>query len=222
TKILYCIFGDYSWAPNEDSTRVSDGKPFGHTQEEAIREILVLMREAIGDRDVIPAVWMWLLFPRQGKEKFMEEMTAEGIGVMYNEASDNDCWTYLRDNFDDVALKLGPDGKSKFGRNYLPLVSIGGTCESVRPGVGMPLPHVGADKMLKLYEAGVENFIIWWGSCEGWAYQANIEAMAEMVWNPRAFDPSHRDPFNPENPEPLIGSIARRDFGELAPDVLRF
>lgn len=222
TKIMYCIFGDYSWAPNEDSTRISDGKRFEHTQEEAIREILVLMREAIGERDVIPAVWMWLLFPKQGKEKFMEEMTAEGIGVMYNEASDNDCWTYLRDNFDEVSLKLGPDGKTKFGRNYLPLVSIGGTCESVRPGLAMPLPHVGATKTLRLLDAGVQNFIIWWGSCEGWAYQANIEAMAELVWNPQAFDRSHADPFNPENPEPLIGRIARRDFGDLAPDVLRF
>lgn len=222
TKILYCIFGDYSWAPNEDSTRVSDGKRFEHTQEEAIREILVLMREAIGDRDVIPAVWMWLLFPKQGKEKFMEEMTAEGIGVMYNEASDNDCWTYLRDNFDNVALKLGPDGKTKFGPNYIPLVSVGGTCESVRPGVGMPLPHVGATKTLKLYDAGVEQFIIWWGSCEGWAYQANIEVLAELVWTPDAFDREHRDPFNPQNPEPLIGYIARRDFGPVADQVLRF
>jgi len=222
TKILYCIFGDYSWAPNEDSTRVSDGKPFGHTQEEAIREIMRVMREAIGERDVIPAVWMWLLFPKQGKERFMEEMTADGIGVMYNEASDNDCWTYLRDNFDNVALKLGPYGKTKFGSNYIPLVSVGGTCESVRPGVGMPLPHVGATKTLRLYDAGVEQFIIWWGSCEGWAYQANIEVLAELVWNPQAFDRTHRDPFNPQDPEPLIGYIARRDFGPVADDVLRF
>lgn len=222
TKILYCIFGDYSWAPNEDSRRVSDGKKFEHTQEEAIAEIMKLAREAIGQRDVIPAVWMWLLFPRQGKEKFMEQMTADGIGVMYNEASDNDCWTYLRDNFDNVSLKLDADGKTKFGPNYIPLVSIGGTCESVRPGVGMPLPFVGASKAMRLRDAGVQNFIIWWGSCEGWSYQANIEAMSELLWNPDAFDRKTKTPYDPKNPEPMIAKITRRDFGELADGVLRF
>lgn len=227
TRVLYAIFGDYSWAPNEDSKRVSDGRPFGHTQEESVEEILKLMRETIHDggyKDVTPGIWMWLLHPKEGKETYMKKMAAQGIAVINNEMTNGDNWIHVRDNFDKEGVSLrSAGGHSAYGDNYLILTSIGGSCETVEPAIGLPLPYAASAKLQKIHQAGVRNFIIWWASCEGWVYQANLSAIREMIWNPGSFDArvGGTTPFDPAHPEPLMKKIAERDFGaQLAPEAL--
>ena len=71
-------------------------------------------------------------------------------------------------------------------------------------------------------DAGVSNFALWWGSCEGWAYQPNTEVVAQMIWHPEAFSIAQSALFDAANGESLLTQVARRDFGSLAPDVLQF
>lgn len=229
TKILYSLFGDYSFTTDHTSTRVSDGQACldnsGNpcTHEGSIKEVMSIMKEAIGSRDIIPAVWMWHLYPSGGDESFMDELKSLGYGMIYNEASNSDDWMYKRDNFNSLALKTDASGKTKFGDNYMVLVSAGGAGESVDPAIGVPLPHVAAYKLRKLADAQIDNFLLWWGSSEGWTYSANMSVIKEMIWDPYSFDPTNRDPFNPSNPEPLMNLVATRDFGAaLAPDILDF
>lgn len=223
TKILYSLFGDYSFTTDESSTRVSDGSPCGCTHEDSIKEVMSIMKEAIGSRDIVPAVWMWHLYPDGGDEAFMEELRDLGYGIIYNEASNSDDWMYKRNNFNQLALKTDQNGKSKFGDDYMVLVSAGGTGESVDPVIGLPFPHVAAYKIRKLYDAGIENFLLWWGSGEGWSYSANMSVIREMIWNPQLFNPSLSQPFDPSNPDPLLEKVAVQDFGSsLASQVMEF
>lgn len=226
TKILYAIFGDYNAIPSEQSVRLSDGKPHGHSREETMLEILSIMREAIDaelpDAGIVPRAWLWHAFygDRAGEVAFMQELTERGFGLMYNEAGNNDDWVFKLDNFDDMALEQNAEGELAWGDEYLSLVSAGGACESVNPVIGMPLPRVAAYKLGKLAEAGVRDFALWWGSGEGWTYQPNLRVLAEMVWIDRP------ERFADEDfaaAEPLLRTIAERDFGpELASDVVDY
>jgi hypothetical protein len=219
TKVLYALFGDYSVIPNEKSVRAGDGAPYGHSRVEGMREVLAILKEAIGDRDVVPMAWMWHGFMGDpaGEGAFMGELAAAGDGILYNEAGNNDNWLIHADNFAKLALETGPDGKTIFGPNYMSLVSAGGACESVNPVIAMPLPRVAAHKLRRLADAGVQTFALWWGSGEGWAYQPNLEAAAEMIWDPAAYDPVKGWD------QPLFRTIAERDFGPAAaPRVLAF
>lgn len=229
TKILYSLFGDYSFTTDHTSTRVSDGLVCKDndgntcTSEGSIKEVMSIMKEAIGARDIIPAVWMWHLYPSGGDEAFMDELKSLGYGMIYNEASNSDDWMYKRDNYNSLALKTDASGKTKFGDKYMVLVSAGSAGESVDPAIGVPLPHVAAYKIRKLADAKIDNFLLWWGSSEGWAYSANMAAIKEMIWDPNVFDPTNTDPFNSASPEPLMNRIATRDFGSaIAPDILDF
>jgi hypothetical protein len=105
----------------------------------------------------------------------------------------------------------------------MPLVSAGGACESTNPVIGMPLPAVAAYKLARLADIDARNFIIWWAGFEGWVYQPNAEVIAQMTWEPRAFDIKNPAPLDPASGEPLLRRIAERDFGAaLAPRVLEF
>jgi hypothetical protein len=225
TKIFYGIFGDYSRVPSEHSIRLSDHGPYTHTREEVIKEIMLIMKEAIGDKDIIPMVWLWhAFFGEDGREKkFMKEMASQNYGIIYNEAGNNDNWVFKRDNFDKSAIETDAEGKTVFGERYMPLVSAGGACESINPVIGLPLPAVATYKIQKLYDIKVKNFVLWWGSVEGWVYQANMEVIKEMIWNPGELNTTNTKPLDPVNPDPLLKKIAVRDFGhELAADILRY
>lgn len=223
TRILYSLFGDYSFTTDGSSVRVSDGQPCGCTHEDSIREVMEIMAEAIGIRDVTPAVWMWHLFPAQGDHAFMEELSDAGYGVIHNEAGNGDDWVFKRENFDANALRTAPAGGSAYGDDFAVLVSAGGSCESTEPTIGLPTPHAAATKLAALADAGVRNVVLWWGSAEGWVYQPNLRVLAEMVWDPAAFDADDPDPFDPADPEPLLSSIATADFGEhLGEKILEF
>ncbi|MGB7159512.1 MAG: discoidin domain-containing protein [Tepidisphaeraceae bacterium] len=218
-KVLYALFGDYSVIPNEKSVRISDGQAYGKTRVETMREILAIMKDVIGDRDITRMAWMWHGFFDGGEEAFMTECAKSGIGILYNEAGNNDNWIIHRDNFGDLALKTGADGKIVWGKNYMSLVSAGGACESVNPCIAMPLPIVAAAKIRRLADADVRTFALWWGSGEGWVYQPNLEVIKEMIWDPRAFDA--KDVESPDAPA-LLKRIAERDVGSAAPQVLKF
>ncbi|HEY0947072.1 MAG TPA: discoidin domain-containing protein [Opitutaceae bacterium] len=221
--ILYSIFGDYVAIPGPESVRISDGKPYGHSREETMLEILKLMKEAIGDRDIAPRAWMWHGFYGQPVERaaFMRELQNHGFGPMYNEAGDDDCWLTKLDNFDGTALATGPDGRSLYGPNYLALASIGGACESGHPVIGTPLPRVAAYKLGRIAAAGVRDVVLWWASAEGWVYQPNIRAMAKLIWADNASSYGNSKDF--ASAEPLLQQIAEEDFGpELAPEVVAY
>ncbi len=209
TTILYAIFGDYSVIPSPDSRRVSDGKPYAHTRIEGMKQIMGIMREALAAseaNDAVAVAWLWHGFfgePKEAEQQFMAWLRDNGYGILYNEAGNNDNWLIKRDNFAETALKTDENGRVVWGENYYPLVSIGGACESVNPVIAMPLPFVAAHKLNRLIDAQVNNFVLWWGSAEGWAYSPNLEVMARAIWEPAAVD----------QPDKLLADIAARDFG---------
>ena len=216
TKILYALFGDYSVIPSPASTRVSDGKVFAHTRVEAMQEIMGIMREAIAAspaKDAVAVAWLWHGFfgePKETEQNFMTWLRDNGYGMLYNEAGNNDNWLIKRDNFAELALQIGPDGKIAWGENYYPLVSIGGACESVNPVIAMPLPFVAAHKLDRLVDAKVNNVVLWWGGVEGWAHSANLEVMARAIWEPQTLDDA----------DALVRNIAARDFGAANADAV--
>jgi hypothetical protein len=221
--ILYGIFGDYNVIPGPDSVRINDGKPYGHTREETMLEILKIMREAIGNRDIIPRAWMWHAFyDEPGKcEAFMRELPSHGVGPMYNEAGDNDCWVIKLDNFDEVSLKAKKAGESAYGPDYLSLCAVGGACESVNPVIGMPLPRIAAYRLGRLASAGVRDVAFWWGSAEGWIYQPNLRVFQELLWSDNTTVYGGSKDFSLA--EPLLQRIAERDFGKtLGPKVVNY
>jgi hypothetical protein len=171
TKILYALFGDYSVIPSPESRRVSDGQAYAHTRVETMQEILGIMREALrraGIEDAEAVAWLWHGFfgePPGTEEKFMAWCRDNGYGILYNEAGNNDNWLIRRDNFNEAALRTGEDGKSMWGEDYYPLVSVGGACESVNPLIAMPLPYVAAHKLSRLVDAKVNNLVL--GQCGG-------------------------------------------------------
>ncbi|MDR1682700.1 MAG: cellulase family glycosylhydrolase [Candidatus Symbiothrix sp.] len=219
-KILYGAFADYNTIPDETYANVKTGEKYAYSRADGIREILNLMKEAVGQNDITIAVWMWHSFfnDSAGEKAFMIEMAEKGIGVIYNEAGNGDCWLNVRDNFIETALRSDGKGNIIYGDKYMPIVSVGGACETTGSSIALPLPAVAGYKMSKLAEAGAKNFVIWWGGVEGWTYNANMEIVAQMVWNPKIFDyksPSLLD-------EPLLRQIAERDFGKQADEVLEF
>jgi hypothetical protein len=225
TRILYAVFADYNAIPDEKSVRASDGQAFGHTRPEAMKQILGIMKQVIGQRDILPVAWLWHGFfgHDQDEEHFMKELAALGYGALYNEHGNKDDWIIRRDNFNATALATGADGRTAYGDKYVPLVSAGGACESINPVIGLPLPDVAATKIRRIADLGVKQFAIWWSGYEGWVYQANNEVVSELIWNPRAFDPNNPRPFDPQSGDGLIRHVAERDFGKaLAPGVLEF
>lgn len=228
TTILYAIFGDYSVIPSPASRRVSDGKAYGHTRIETMKEIMGIMREAIAKspaKDATAIAWLWHGFfgeAPEAEQQFMEWLRDNGYGSLYNEAGNNDNWLIKRDNFNQTALKSNDKGRSLWGENYYPLVSVGGACESVNPVIGMPLPAVAGHKLKRLIDSGVNNVVLWWGSAEGWVYQPNIEVMSAMTWEPQAYK-DEKDPLDPAKPDALMEKVAAKDFGaENAKDVLAY
>lgn len=209
TTILYAIFGDYSVIPSPDSRRVSDGQPYGHTRVEGMKQIMGIMREALAAseaKDAVAVAWLWHGFfgePKEAERQFMEWLRDNGYGILYNEAGNNDNWLIKRDNFAELALLKGDDGKVAWGPNYYSLASVGGSCESVNPLIAMPLPFVAAHKLDRLIDAGVNNLVLWWGSAEGWVYSPNLEVLARAVWEPQTV----------KQPDTLLTKIAARDFG---------
>lgn len=216
TTILYSLFGDYSVIPSPDSRRMSDGAVYGHTRIETMQQVKGLMREALqqaGMNDAVAVAWLWHGFfgePPGAEAQFMAWLRDNGYGILYNEAGNNDNWLIRRDNFSDLALKTGEDGKIAWGENYYPLVSVGGSCESVNPAIAMPLPFVAAHKLDRLMEAKVNNLVLWWGSAEGWAYSPNLEVLARAIWEPSVV----------KDPDRLLREIAERDFGAEHADAI--
>ena len=228
-KAFYAIFGDYSTIPDEKSVRVSDGAPYPHSRAETMKQILSLLREVThqaGKDDIVVAAWMWHAFFGQdaAERKFMEEMTADGYGLFYNEAGNSDNWLVRRDNFNKSTLETDAQGNSRWGAGFLPLVSAGGACESVNPVIAMPLPLVAGHKILQLAQSKAPNVVLWWGSAESWTYDANLETIAEQFWQPNAFaDLRYKEGAKGyATPDPLLQKIARRDFGAAAPAVQEF
>jgi hypothetical protein len=224
TTILYALFGDYSVIPNPDSTRVSDGKAFGHSRMETMQQIMGIMREAVGQRKITCVGWLWHGFfgQPQAEAQFMAWLRDNGYGILYNEAGNNDDWLIRRDNFNDTALKADETGKVVWGPNYYPLVSAGGACESVNPVIAMPLPAVAAHKVGRLAKGQVGNLVLWWGSAEGWVYNPNLEVISRMIWEPAKYQ-DEADPLNPAHPDPLLAEVARAGFGKAhAADVLAY
>jgi hypothetical protein len=228
-KILYGIFADYGKIPVAEWSgapykNIRTGEPYGRSRADGIREILGIMKEAVGGRDIQISVWPWHSFygDPAGEQKFMLEMAEKGIGVIYNEAGNADCWLTVRDNFTPAALRADGRGKTLYGDAYMPMVSAGGTCEATGAAVALPLPAVAGHKLSRLAGIGAKNFVLWWGGAEGWTYNTNMEVIAQMIWNPRAFDYKNPRPFDAVTSEPLLREIAARDFGPLAADVLEF
>lgn len=228
-RIFYAIFGDYSSIPDEKSVRVSDNQPYPHSRAETMKEILRLLRttaQAEGKPDIVMAAWMWHAFfgQDQAELQFMKDITADGYGLFYNEAGNNDNWLLKRDNFSPRTVETGADGKTIWGSNFLPLVSAGGACESVNPVISMPLPMVAGHKIRRLADIGSQNFVLWWGSAEGWTYDSNLETVAELIWNPKAFQDNRfsQGVAGYKKTEPVLNSIATRDFGKAAPQVIDF
>ncbi|MDR1011776.1 MAG: discoidin domain-containing protein [Opitutaceae bacterium] len=224
-RVLYGTFADYNVIPSEPFVNIKTGEPYGHSRADGIKEILGIMKEVIGARDIRPAVWLWHAFfgDAGGEKAFMLEMAQKGISVIFNEAGNNDCWLICRDNFVPAAVQTDDRGNTIYGDNYMPLVSVAGACESTNPVIGMSLPAVAAYKLTRLSDIGAKNFIIWWAGVEGWTYQPNAEVIAQMIWEPRAFDINNPAPLDPVSGEPLLKQIAARDFGPgLAPRVMDF
>ncbi|MDR0547125.1 MAG: cellulase family glycosylhydrolase [Dysgonamonadaceae bacterium] len=228
TKVLYGAFADYNTIPDKNYTNESTGEPYQYSRADGMREILKLMKLAVNEFTVNSqlkidvAVWLWHSFfgDPVGEEKFMLELAEQGIGVIYNEAGNNDCWLTNRDNFIETALRKNANGEFLWGDKYMPIVSAGGACETTGSAIALPLPAVAAYKMSRLAQAGAKHFILWWGGVEGWTYNANMEVIAQMIWTPDKFD--YHKPAFPANANDLLAQIARRDFGEYAGDVLEF
>lgn len=221
--ILETLFGDYSKVPTAGSTRLSDGEPCGYRKDEAAVKIMRIMKEAVGDRPITPMAWMWHLYPVPGDRDVMARLRNLGVGILYNEQGNGDNWNTRRTNFNNTAVATDDTGKTLWGPNYHSLVSAAGVCESTKPAIGLPMPHVAASKLRTLADIGVRNFYLWWGGAEGWSYSANMSVIREMIWNPNAFDPTDTDPFDPADPERLMSQIAVEDFGAAkAPDILRY
>lgn len=220
--IFYGIFGDYNAIPAEKSVNAFNRKPYGYSREETIIEILNLMRETVGhDSGIVPRAWLWHAFYGRRTEElaFMQKLDSLGFGVMYNEAGNNDDWVIRLNNFDSIALE-SKNGRPVLGENYISLVSAGGACECVNPVIGMPLPRVAAHKISLLAEAGVNDFVLWWGSAEGWTYQPNLEVIAELVWK-KDFKQFLSKKF--DSALPLLEEISNRDFGpEITPKLLEY
>lgn len=220
--VFYGIFGDYNAIPAERSVNAATRAPFGHSREETIIEILKLMREAVGEKSgIVPRAWLWHAFYGRRTEElaFMRKLDSLGFGVMYNEAGNNDDWVIRLNNFDPAALE-SKDGRPVLGEDYISLVSAGGACESVNPVIGMPLPRVAAHKISLLADAGVNDFVLWWASAEGWTYQPNLEVIAELIWR-KDFKQFTSKQFDAALP--LLREIAERDFGPgIAPKLLDY
>lgn len=224
TSILYALFGDYSVIPGPESRRVSDGREYGHTRLQTMQQIMRIMGEATAGREITCVGWLWHGFfgmPPEAEQQFMAWCRDNGFGTLYNEAGNNDNWLIKRDNFAKTALLLGADGKSLWGEKYYPLVSVGGACESINPVIAMPLPAVAAHKMKRLADAGVKNVVLWWGSAEGWIYNANLEVFSRMVWEPGRYQDG-QEPLDPQSPDPLLANVARAGFGKSAAKVLEY
>ncbi len=222
--IFYGLFGDYSVIPGPDSRRVSDGKPYEHSRLDSMKQIMRIMGEAAAGRDITCVGWLWHGFfgmPPESEQQFMEWCRDNGFGTLYNEAGNADNWLIKRDNFNKIALMQNEQGKSLWGENYYPLVSVGGACESINPVIALPLPAVAAHKMKRLADAGVNNVVLWWGSVEGWVYNANLEVFSRMVWEPNRFQDG-KDSLNPQSPDPLMADIARAGFGDAAGKILEY
>lgn len=169
--ILYAIFGDYSYAIDATSTRVSDGVPCACTLESAALEVMRILKQVIAGRAIQPAAWMWHLYPSGGDEAFMRQLKSLGVGMIYNEGGNGDDWFSTRNNFTPTAVRADPaTGTTAYGPNYSVLVSAGGDCESADPAIGLPLPAVAASKLRTLADLGVQTFFLWWGGAEGWTY----------------------------------------------------
>ncbi|HEY0947073.1 MAG TPA: hypothetical protein VGD81_17455 [Opitutaceae bacterium] len=224
-KVVYNMFSDYNVLPETtDSYNTFTREPYTHSTEDTIVEILKIAREAAGaDSGIVPHAWLWQSFWNQRKRElaFMDRLRAEGFGVMYNEAGNSDDWIFRLNNYDDVALKTR-NGRSAHGPNYLPIVSAGGTCESINPTIGIPLPRIAAHKLALLARAGGRDFILWWGGCEGWTYEPNIEVVAEMIWAEKEEFARHASESF-DSAVPLLTRLVERDFGQdLAPGVLEY
>ncbi len=205
-----------------------------HTKYEVMSKIMEAMKKAVDDVEaanpnrtkVTPVAWLWHAFfgNTAQEEPFMVDMNNKGIGVFYNEAGNNDDWAYKQDNFNNLVLKTDPEtGKTIFGDKLYVLTSAGGSCESLEPAITIPLPQVAGYKLKKLYDAGIKNFALWWGSGEGWDYNTNMEVIKHMVWSPEDFDINNPNQFNATDSNSVITKIALRDFGqELAPGVVDF
>ncbi|WP_165368161.1 glycoside hydrolase family 20 zincin-like fold domain-containing protein, partial [Phytoactinopolyspora endophytica] len=220
--ILETVFGDYSHIPTPNSTRLSDDKPCGLNKADVAVEIMTIMQDVIGDRDVTPMAWMWHLYPAETDADVMERLRDLGVGILYNEAGNGDNWITRRTNFNGTALET-ENGRTKWGPDYASLVSAGGSCESVKPVIGLPTPHAAATKLRELYDIEVQNFYLWWGGVEGWTYSSNMSVIREMVWEPDLFDPTDTTPFDADHPDPLMARVATTDFGaDKAADVMRY
>jgi hypothetical protein len=225
-KVFYNMFSDYNVLPETtDSHNAFTKEPYTRSTEDTIIEILKIMREAVGeDSGIVPCAWLWqsFWFQRDRELKFMERLTAEGFGVMYNESGNSDDWVFRLNNFDDAALKT-KNGRPVFGDNYLSLVSAGGACESTNPVIGIPLPRVAAHKIALLAKAGARDFVLWWASCEGWTYQANLEVIAGLTWADEKEIAQYAAATDFDAIAPLLTRLAERDFGrELAPKVVDY
>lgn len=171
TRILYTLFGDYSFAPKGDRNTLAIAK---------------ILKQAVAGTGVEPMVWMWHLDPDHGDQAIMDQLTKLGVGILYNEDGDGDDWATRRDNFNAVSVATNGDGGSRYGEGYSVLVSAGGSCESLDPAIGIPLPYVAASKIKRLNRAGIRNFFLWWGSSEGWVSSPNIAVIRDLIWNPDA------------------------------------
>ncbi|TDE11204.1 discoidin domain-containing protein [Jiangella asiatica] len=223
--ILETLFGDYSHIPTPNSIRAgTDGETCDIQKSDVAVEIMRIMKDVIGDRDVTPMAWMWHLYPAGGDAATMARLRDLGVGILYNEDGNGDNWVTRRTNFSDVAIDtVDETGVTTWGPDYASLVSAGGSCESVKPVIGLPVPHAAASKLHALAEIGVRNFYLWWGGVEGWTYSANLSVIREMIWDPGLFDPTDTTPFDAAHPEPLLNRVATTDFGaDRAPDVLRY
>jgi hypothetical protein len=213
-RIIYNMFADYNVIPDGKSYNTFTHEPYGHGVEDTIIEILKIMREAVGeDSGIVPRAWLWqsFWFQRARELAFMRRLREEGFGLVYNESGDSDDWIFRLNNFDDAALRV-ENGRSAYGDHYLSLVSAGGACESVNPVIGLPLPRVAAHKIALLARAGVGDFVLWWGSCEGWTYQPNLEVIAELTWaDAHELEQCASDEFDAV--APLLRRLAARDFG---------
>ena len=194
TRILYTLFGDYSFAPKGDRNSLA---------------IARILKQAVAGTGVEPMVWMWHLNPDHGDLAFMDRLAGLGIGILYNEDGNGDDWATRRDNFNAVSL-AAEDGRSRYGDGYSVLVSAGGSCESLDPAIGIPLPYVAASKIKRLHRSGVRNFFLWWGSSEGWVSSPNIAVIRELIWNPDAAA------------DTVIGQAARAEFGDQANLAIRY
>lgn len=154
----------------------------------------------------------WLLHG-EGEVRQIIEQAPPGLGIQMNEpaaaekvevpgfgAQDN--WL-VTGELDEIFGPLYLQAGKLRQEDFYPLMSIGDSCESVDPVIGMQLPWTVARKMRRAAEHGMVNLCVWWG-VHPWVYSSNYEVIREMVF----------DPF--QDIDALIARIARRDFGEKA------